>query len=190
MPATAEHNDALPPADAVHVAWSLVLAASEPSARRKKAIRFIKNYRPVPAMEDTHRATVFLIGSVAGLYLGNRQTADEDPDGVAELRQVLVGRIGGSSAVEDLPAQDQAEAVAFITELVGQLPADSEMDLLVWYYGWRAERAERGDGPGPHHTAALTCALLAVVDLGDLANDRPIMRDIVDQAVQQNFRLP
>lgn len=190
MPATDEHTDALPPADAVHVAWSLVLAAGEPSARRKKAIQFIKNYRPVPAMEDTHRATVLLIGSVAGLYLGNRQTAAEDPDGIAELRQVLVGRIVGSSAVEDLPAQDQAEAVAFITELIGQLPADSELDVLAWYYGWRAERANRGDQPGPNHTAALTCALLAVVDVGDLANDRPIMRDIVDQAVQQNFRLP
>ncbi|MFD7341888.1 hypothetical protein ACFV98_38865 [Streptomyces violascens] len=189
MPLTDELTDPLPPADAMHMAWALVLAASEPSARRKKAIRFIKNYRPVPAMDDTHHATVFLIASVANLFLGNLRTADEDADGVVKMREMLAERIVGSGAVADLSTQDRAEAIAFITELVGQLPADAELDFLAWYYGWRAERADT-DQPSANHMAILTCALLAVVDLGDLANGRPIMRDVVDQALERNFRLP
>ncbi|MER5984322.1 hypothetical protein [Streptomyces sp. NPDC001787] len=189
MPVTDELADRLPPADAVHMAWSLVLAASEPSARRKKAVRFIKKYRPVPAMEDTQGATVFLIASVASLFLGNRQTAGEDAAGVVKVRELVAERIVGSGAVADLSAQDRAEAVAFITELLRQLPADGERDVLAWYYSWRAERAG-SDQPGPNHMAVLTCALLAVVDLGDVANDRPIMRDVVDQVLEGNFRLP
>jgi len=189
MPVTDELTDPLPPADAMHMAWSLVLAASEPSARRKTAIRFIKNHRPVPAMEDTHRATVFLIASVASLFLGNQQTAGEDMTGVAHVREMLIERIIGNGAVADLSAQNRAEAVAFITELVRQLPADAEIDVLTWYYGWRTER-KSSDQPSPNHMATLTCALLAVVELGDLANGRPIIRDIVDQALARNFRLP
>ncbi|WP_424215964.1 hypothetical protein ACN20G_27855 (plasmid) [Streptomyces sp. BI20] len=180
-----------PAADAVTMAWSLMLTGDPQSPRRKTASRFVHEHRPVPDAAEVERGAVYLIATVAALGLPQGPGGVGDEAARRARAAKLVERATATPTPEEAPAEtlaetpedgapdgpgeDPAPVRAFLVDLVDRLPGTAA-DVLAWY----AAHPD-ASSPTPGRRAALIGLLREVVELTDSALPAPRTRDMVDQ---------